>query len=88
MGIHASETEELIFDNCRVPKENLVGKEGKGFGIAMSALDGARIGVGAQALGLAEEALEVAVKYAKERVQFGKPIAKLQGIQWYIADMA
>ena len=54
----------------------------------MSALDGARIGVGAQALGLAEEALELAVKYAKERVQFGKPIAKLQGIQWYIADMA
>lgn len=88
MGIHASETAELIFDNCRVPKENLVGKEGKGFGIAMSALDGARIGVGAQALGLAEEALELAVKYAKERVQFGKPIAKLQGIQWYIADMA
>ncbi len=88
MGIHASETAELIFDNCRVPKENLVGKEGKGFRIAMSALDGARIGVGAQALGIADGALEEAIHYAKERVQFGKPISRLQGIQWYIADMA
>lgn len=88
MGIHGSETVELIFDNCRVPKENLVGKEGKGFNIAMTLLDGARIGVGAQALGIAEGALEESVKYTKERVQFGKPISQLQGIQWYLAEMA
>ena len=88
MGIHGSETVELIFDNCRVPKENLVGKEGQGFKIAMTALDGARIGVAAQSLGIAERALEESVKYMKERVQFGKPIAALQGLQWYIADMA
>ncbi len=88
MGINGSETVELIFDNCRVPKENLVGKEGKGFSIAMVCLDGARIGVAAQALGIAEGAFEESVKYSKERVQFGKPIANLQGIQWYIAEMA
>ncbi|WP_324824213.1 acryloyl-CoA reductase [Sinanaerobacter sp. ZZT-01] len=88
MGIHGSETAELIFDNCRVPKENLIGMEGKGFHIAMSALDGARIGVAAQALGIAEGALEETIKYVHERVQFGKTIAQLQGIQWYIADMA
>lgn len=88
MGLHASETAELIFDNCRVPKANLIGQEGKGFRIAMEALDGARIGIGAQAVGIAEGALEEAVKYTHERVQFGKPIDQLQGIQWYIADMA
>ena len=88
MGIHGSETAELIFDQCRVPKENLVGKEGAGFKMAMNALDGARIGVAAQALGIAEGALDESVKYMNERVQFGKPIKALQGIQWYIADMA
>ena len=88
MGIHGSETAELIFDQCRVPKENLVGKEGAGFKMAMNALDGARIGVAAQALGIAEGALEESVKYMNERVQFGKPIKALQGLQWYIADMA
>lgn len=88
MGIHGSETVELIFDNCRVPKKNLVGKEGKGFNIAMTCLDGARIGVAAQALGIAEGAFEESIKYAKERVQFGKSIASLQGIQWYLAEMA
>lgn len=88
MGIHGSETAELIFDQCRVPKENLVGKEGTGFKIAMTALDGARIGVAAQALGIAEGALDESVKYMNERVQFGKPIKALQGLQWYIADMA
>ena len=88
MGIRASETVELIFDNCRVPKENLVGKEGKGFQIAMTALDGARIGVAAQALGIAEEALDEAVKYMKERVQFGRPLTARQGLNWYIAEMA
>lgn len=88
MGIRASQTAELIFDNCRVPKENLLGKEGQGFKIAMIGLDGARIGVAAQALGIAEGALEESVSYMKERVQFGKPIAALQGLQWYISDMA
>ena len=70
-----------------MPKENLIGKEGQGFKIAMTALDGARIGVAAQALGIAERALQESVKYMKERVQFGKPIAVLQGLQWYISDM-
>ncbi len=88
MGIRASQTAELIFDGCRVPKKNLVGKEGQGFKIAMIGLDSARIGVAAQALGIAEGALEESVSYMKERVQFGKPIAALQGLQWYISDMA
>ena len=88
MGIHGSETVELIFDNCRIPKENLVGKLGKGFNIAMACLDGARIGVAAQALGIAEGAFEESVKYSKERIQFGKSISNLQGIQWYLAEMA
>ena len=88
MGIAGSETAELVFEDCRVPAENLLGKENKGFRIAMEALDGARIGVGAQAVGVAEGALVLAVKYTNERVQFGKPIGALQGIQWYIAEMA
>lgn len=88
MGLHGSETAELIFDNCRVPKANLVGEEGAGFKYAMIGLDGARIGVAAQALGIAEGAIDEAIKYSHQRVQFGKPIAALQGIQWYIADMA
>ncbi|WAW15138.1 acryloyl-CoA reductase [Peptostreptococcus equinus] len=88
MGLAGSETAELIFEDCRVPASNLLGKEGQGFKIAMQALDGARIGTGAQAVGVAEGALDLSVKYAKERVQFGKPIGTLQGIQWYIADMA
>ncbi|MDR1835697.1 MAG: acyl-CoA dehydrogenase family protein [Fusobacteriaceae bacterium] len=87
MGLHGSETVELIFDNCRVPKENMLGKEGKGFSYAMMLLDGARIGIAAQGLGIAEGALDESIKYMHERVQFGKPIAALQGIQWYIADM-
>lgn len=88
MGIRGSETVELIFENCRVPKSNLLGKEGEGFKISMIGLDGARIGVGAQALGIAEGALEEAIKYSKERSQFGKAISNFQGISWYIADMA
>ena len=79
---------ELIFENCRVPKSNLIGQEGRGFMIAMSALDGGRIGMGAQAVGVAEGALDAAVKYSGQRVQFGKPINANQGIQWYLADMA
>jgi len=88
LGIRASETSELIFDNCRVPQSNLVGKEGQGFKIAMIMLDGARIGVASQALGIAEGAIDESVKYMHERVQFGKPIANLQGLQWYIAEMS
>ncbi|MCR5482643.1 MAG: acyl-CoA dehydrogenase family protein [Clostridia bacterium] len=88
MGLAGSETAELVFEDCRVPAANMLGKINKGFKIAMQSLDAARVGVGAQGLGVAEEAIEMAVKYTHERVQFGKPIAALQGIQWYIADMA
>ena len=84
LGIRASSTTELIFENCIVPKENLIGKEGKGFGIAMKTLDGGRIGIAAQALGIAEGAYEEAVKYMKERKQFGRPLSALQ---WMIAEM-
>lgn len=88
MGLRGSETAELIFEDCRVPASNLVGKPGQGFKIAMQALDSARIGTGAQGVGIAEGAIGLSVKYMKERIQFGKPIAALQGLQWYIADMA
>lgn len=88
MGIRASATTELIFQDCRVPKENLLGKEGAGFKIAMSTLDGGRIGIAAQALGIASGALEEAVKYLKERKQFGRSLSKFQGLQWMVADMA
>ena len=87
MGIRASSTTELIMEDCIVPKENLIGKEGKGFGIAMKTLDGGRIGIAAQALGIAEGAFEEAVAYMKERKQFKKPLAAFQGLQWYIAEM-
>ncbi|MBS3975957.1 MAG: acyl-CoA dehydrogenase [Syntrophomonadaceae bacterium] len=88
MGIRASKTAELILENIRVPKENLLGKTGEGFKIAMATLDGGRIGIGAQALGIAQAALDASIRYAKEREQFGKPIASFQAIQWMIADMA
>ncbi len=88
MGINASDTRELIFKNCRIPAENLLGKEGMGFKIAMATLDGGRIGVAAQALGIAQRALDETVKYVQEREQFGRPIAKFQGLQWEIAEMA
>lgn len=88
MGLRGSETAELIFEDCRVPAANLVGRPGQGFKMAMMALDSARIGTGAQAVGIAEGAIDLSVKYMHERVQFGKPIATLQGLQWYIADMA
>lgn len=87
LGIRASSTTELIMENCIVPKENLIGKEGKGFGIAMKTLDGGRIGIAAQALGIAEGALEEAVAYMKERKQFGRPLSAFQGLQWMIAEM-
>ncbi len=89
MGIRASATRELIFDNCRVPKENLLGgKEGVGFVAAMRTFDRTRPGIGAQAIGVAQGALDAAVKYAHERVQFGQPISSFQAIQHMLADMA
>jgi butyryl-CoA dehydrogenase len=88
LGIRGSSTPPVYFSDCRVPKEALLGGEGDGFKIAMQTLDGGRIGISAQALGIAQAALDASVAYAKERVQFGKPIAALQAIQWMIADMA
>jgi butyryl-CoA dehydrogenase len=87
MGIHSSITMELVFQDVKVPKANLLGKEGEGFKIAMTTLDGGRIGIAAQALGIAQAAVDHAVKYSKERVQFGKPIASNQAIAFMIADM-
>jgi len=88
LGMRASETTELIFDNCRVPKENLLGIEGEGFKQAMKVLDGGRISIAALALGIAQGAFLAAVDYAKERHQFGQPIASFQGISFKLADMA
>ena len=88
LGINASKTSELIFENMEVPKENLLGKEGDGFKIALSTLDGGRIGIAAQAVGIAQAALEESIEYSKQREQFGRPLAKFQAIQWMIADMA
>lgn len=87
LGIRGSSTTELVMQNCIVPKENLIGQEGRGFGIAMKTLDGGRIGIAAQALGIAAGALEEACIYMKERKQFGKPLSAFQGLQWMIADM-
>jgi acyl-CoA dehydrogenase len=88
MGLNGSRTVQLIFENAQVPIENLLGEEGQGFKIAMANLDGGRIGIAAQSLGIAEAALEKATLYAKERHQFGKPIASQQGIAFKLADMA
>lgn len=88
LGIRSSPTTELVFENCRVPKENLLGDEGEGFKIAMTTLDGGRSGIAAQAVGISQGALDAAVDYAKEREQFGKPIAHNQGISFKLADMA
>ena len=88
MGIRGSATYELIFQDCRIPKENLLGPEGKGFPIAMHTLDGGRIGIAAQALGIAEGALETTINYVKERKQFGRSIAAQQNTQFVLADMA
>jgi len=87
LGIRASSTTELVFENCIVPKENLLGKEGQGFRVAMHTLDGGRIGIAAQALGIAQGALEESANYMKERKQFGKPLSAFQGLQWMIAEM-
>ena len=87
MGIRGSSTCELIFDNCKVPKENLLGEVGKGFKIAMMTLDGGRIGIGAQALGIAQGCIDQTVKYTQERIQFGKRISQFQNTQFQLADM-
>jgi len=88
MGMRAATTGRLWFENLRVPKENLLGEVGKGFRIAMNTLDGARVGVAAQGLGVAQRALDESIDYAKKRICFGSPIGKFQAIQWMIADMA
>ncbi len=88
MGIRASVTSELIFEDCKVPRENMLGRKGAGFMVSMKTFDKSRPGVGAQALGIAQGAFEEAVKFARERVQFEKPIASFQGIQFMLADMA
>ena len=88
MGIRGSSTYELIFRDCRIPRENLLGQEGKGFSIAMATLDGGRIGIAAQALGIAEGALEATVAYVKQRKQFGRTIAQFQNTQFTLADLA
>ena len=88
LGIRASATRELIFQDCRIPKENMLGKEGEGFKMAMQVISGARIGISAQAVGIAQAAYEAALEYSKVRVQFGKPIAKQQSIAFMLADMA
>ena len=87
MGLRASDTVELIFDDCRVPAENLLGREGDGFIIAMASLDGGRIGIASQSVGLAQACIDAAISFAKERIQFGRPISQFQGIRWMIADM-
>jgi len=87
MGIRGSSTCELIFEDCKVPKENLLGEEGKGFKIAMMTLDGGRIGIGAQALGIAQAAIDECVKYTTQRIQFGKRISQFQNTQFQLADM-
>ena len=88
MGIRASVTREIIFQDCKVPEENMLGKPGYGFIITMKTFDYSRPGVGAQAVGIAQRALEESLQYAHQRVQFGKPISSFQGIQWMLADMA
>lgn len=88
LGIRSSDTCSLSFTNCKVPKENLIWEEGKGFNFAMNTLNGGRIGIAAQALGIAQASLEAAIKYSKTRKAFGKPIAELQAIQFKLADMA
>jgi butyryl-CoA dehydrogenase len=88
LGICASSTTELVFDNCEIPEENMLGERGKGFRIAMHTLDGGRVGIAAQALGIAQAALDEALAYSKDRKQFGKSIASFQAIQWMLADMA
>jgi butyryl-CoA dehydrogenase len=88
MGLRGSDTVDLIFEDCRVPAEDILGEEGEGFKIAMTGLDGGRIGISAQSVGVAQAALDAAVQYAKEREQFGQSISRFQGLRWMVADMA
>lgn len=88
MGLRASDTTDLVFEDCRVPAEDRLADEGSGFKIAMTALDGGRIGIAAQSVGVAQAAMDAAVKYLKEREQFGQMISKFQGLRWKVADMA
>ncbi len=88
MGLLGSDTAELIFDNCHVPGENLLGKEGEGYRIALTTLDGGRIGIAAQSIGIAQACLDESIKYSKQRIAFGQAISNFQAIQWMIADMA
>ena len=88
LGINAAHNAELIFENMEVPKENLLGNEGDGFKIALATLDAGRIGIGAQAVGIAQACLDECIEYSKQRQQFGKPICEFQAIQWMLADMA
>jgi alkylation response protein AidB-like acyl-CoA dehydrogenase len=88
MGLRASDTADLIFEDCRIPAENRLGNEGDGFLIAMTGLDGGRIGIAAQSVGVAQAAFDAAVQYAQEREQFGRSISKFQGLRWIVADMA
>jgi alkylation response protein AidB-like acyl-CoA dehydrogenase len=88
MGLRASDTTELLFEDCRIPAENRLGQEGDGFMIAMHSLDEGRIGIASQSVGLAQACLDASIRYARERVQFNRPISRFQGIRWMIADMA
>ena len=88
MGLRASDTADLIFEDCRIPVENMLGKEGEGFKIAMTGLDGGRIGIASQSVGVAQAALDASIEYAKQREQFGQAISKFQGLRWIVADMA
>jgi alkylation response protein AidB-like acyl-CoA dehydrogenase len=87
LGVRGTTSVEMVYEDCRVPASQRLGDEGQGFRIFMDTLDGGRISIGAMALGIAQGALEAAVRYAQQRVQFGQPIAKFQGIQWMLADM-
>jgi len=88
MGQHSSDTAQILFDNCRIPAENLIGEEGQGYKIALSGLEGGRIGIASQAVGMARAAYEAALSYARERESFGKPIYEHQAVQFRLADMA
>lgn len=87
MGIRASQTSEVFFRDCRIPAKNLIGEEGQGLKIAMGSFDNGRIGIAAQAVGIAQAALDETISYSKQRIQFGKPISKNQAVQWWVADM-
>jgi alkylation response protein AidB-like acyl-CoA dehydrogenase len=88
LGQHASDTAQILFENCRIPAANLLGKEGEGYKIALSNLEGGRIGIASQCIGMARAALEAAVRYAKERTSFGKPLSEHQAVAFLLADMA